>query len=175
MYLNYSSLSPNDESVSKLSFRLAVQYVNKYENSKDREILDKVNCIRYLLFSFEINPDQYIVGDEIIENLELIKGTEITKQYFRSEIIAGLRDEGVLIATSSNGYKLPTSERDCFDYINLGSNIIFPILKRLGKFTNKIKLATQKDLLDKPEYKFLKRILETENDDRNSLNINKVN
>jgi hypothetical protein len=171
-YKNFNDFSHYDEQIANLSAHLALKYIKKYDHSTDEKIIRRVNCLKYLLLSLEVNPDDYIMGDEIIKNLSIARGEEISDQSFHSEIIGSLRDEGILIATSSKGYKLPASEKDCYDYINLISSISLPMIKRLSMFSKQINLATQKDLLSKTEYKVIKKILELENE--NYLDVHKI-
>ena len=50
----------------------------------------------------------FFLTKELIGHLSRIGYNEMNKTTFRNKIIAGLRDEGVVIASSKSGYKIPT-------------------------------------------------------------------
>lgn len=80
--------------------------------------------------------------------------------YFRSKIIAKLRDNGVILASSNKGYKLPSSSKDLYDFVNHSNSYIQPMIDRLLKCRNQIKLATKNklDIFDHEEFKYLNEI-----------------
>ena len=82
--------------------------------------------------------------------------------YFQTKVITPLRDAGVLIASSSKGYKLPANESDLYDFVNHSNAIIEPMLSRIKKFKDQIRLATdgKLDILDRSEYKIIRKVLE---------------
>ena len=89
----------------------------------------------------------------------------LSTQEFRNKIIAKLRDNEVIISSSPNGYKIPTTEEELYDFVNHGKNIILPMLSRLKKCNDVIKMGTngKVNLFDKAEYRSLKELLEEKN------------
>lgn len=151
-----------DPIISSLGINLAQQFLNERKNSKIPYEVDQCTCLHYLLFYFKnINPETYISTYELINQIVNIKGSNISMHYFRSRIIAKLRDKGVLIASSNKGYKLPSSKHDLFDFVNHSNSYIEPMIERLMKCRNRVKLATKNelDLLDQEEFKYLKMII----------------
>ena len=86
----------------------------------------------------------------------------MSKEQFSSKLIGHLRDKGILIASSRDGYKIPTSASDMKKYINHGKNIVIPILRRIEECRNSILLATtnEYDILNDPEYQKLRDLIE---------------
>ena len=84
---------------------------------------------------------------------------------FRMKIIAKLRDEGVILASSANGYKIPSKVSEVYDFINHGKNVILPMLNRLKKCNDTIRLATNNslNLFERAEYKELAELLDIKN------------
>lgn len=82
--------------------------------------------------------------------------------YFRSKVVAKLRDKGILISSSNKGYKLPSSSKDLYEFVNHSNSYIQPMIERLIKCRNRIKLATKNelDILDHEEFKYLNVIKE---------------
>lgn len=151
-----------DEVVATLCLKQAVDFITKYENSDDEEIQAQIIVLKYLLFRF-MNNDlrDYIPTRELKRQLEYTKFADVSTQTFRTKIIGKLRDNGVIISGSSakKGYKIPAKESELFDFINHGTMIIMPMLQRLKKCRDLVKLGTanQLDLFDKTEYSSLKK------------------
>lgn len=151
-----------DPTISSLGLNLSQQFLNEYKNSKIPYEIDQRTCLNYLLFYFKnINPENYVPTYELIYQIEQMRGTKISMYYFRSKIIAKIRDKGVLISSSNKGYKLPASKYDLFDFVNHSNSYIQPMIDRLIKCRNKVKLATKNelDILDREEFKYLQMLI----------------
>lgn len=149
--------------ISELSLNLAQQFIAENENSIDLSVIDQVNCLKYLLFYFKnINPTMYVPTYELINRITKIRlNAAVSIHYFRSKIIAKLRDSGLIITSCSKGYKLPCSEGDLYDFLNHSNSIISPMIERINKVHKSVLLATKNniDVLDKPEYENLRLLI----------------
>jgi len=149
-----------DKQIAEICFKQAVLFINKYEDNEDAIRRAQIITINYLLFRF-MNNDlrKYISTHEIMHQLEYIGSTELSIQQFRTSIIANLRDNGVIIASSNKGYKIPSKESELYDFINHGTSIIVPMLERLKKCRDLVKLTTVNDLdlFEHTEYRSLKK------------------
>ncbi len=153
--------SAYDKSIAELSISLAEQQIAKYSSSNIPAEIHQATCLRYLVFYFRnINADKYIPTFELINNIEAIKGGKITMHYFRSKIIAKLRDRGILISSSSKGYKLPSCISDLTDFVSHSNSYIQPMIDRIFVCRNMVKLATKNsvDILDNPDLKYLNEL-----------------
>ncbi|WP_141554337.1 hypothetical protein [Virgibacillus ndiopensis] len=85
--------------------------------------------------------------------------------YLRSNIVAPLRDKGLLIASSEKGYKLLVPQDDLEEYVNFSSLKIIPMLNRLERCREQILLAVKKelDIMDYTKYEQLKKYFDGEN------------
>lgn len=149
-----------DKLISELSVNIAKDFISSNENSSTPATSDQIICMKYLLFYFQnISPNKYVPTFEIINNINAHKQAKISMHYFRSKIIAKLRDKGVLIGSSSNGYKLPANNKDLFEFIKHTNSYIEPMLDRVLKCRNLIKTATKNkvDIIDFDEFKYLKQ------------------
>lgn len=149
-----------DKEISTVCFKQAINFINKYKNNNDPDIKAQLIVLKYLLFRFmnnNLNP--YISTKELKKQLAYASPDKINDLKFRTKIIAKLRDNRVIISSSSAGYKIPTSKSDLFDFINHGATIIMPMLDRLGKCRDLIKLSTinELDLFDNAEYEALRK------------------
>lgn len=99
---------------------------------------------------------------EILDNLNAIRDVKMGQHYFRSNIVSKLRDSGLLIASSNKGYKLPASLNDLYDFVNLSSLTIYPMIQRIAKCREQILVATNQeiDILEQKEYEYLKKVIE---------------
>lgn len=83
-------------------------------------------------------------------------------QYFRTRVIAKLRDQNVIIASSPKGLKLPSKQEELYDFINHGTTIIMPILARLKKCRDIVNIETMGDLdlFNNTEYRGLQKFFD---------------
>lgn len=154
--------------IAEHSVNIAQNFIaNSGKNLSPQEV-DQINCVKLLLLYFKAyDYRKYVSTKEIMNQLSVDRKTQMKLQYFRTKVIGELRDKGIIIASKSSGlktgYKLPTSSEDLYHFVNHGNSIIIPMLARIKRCRDQINLATRKDLdiLDKPEYQELKRILES--------------
>jgi hypothetical protein len=141
--------------LADLGLRLAGDFIQRNANSRVPVVTDQVACLNYLAFHFRhVNPTRYVSSRELIHNLAERRNNAPSLHYFQTHVIAPLRDAGVLIASSSKGYKLPASESDLLDFVNHSNTIIQPLLARINKCRDQVRMATGGaiDILDRPEY-----------------------
>lgn len=153
-----------NDRIAQAAFAVALEYVERCKGSQDPNRLDRMRTLEYLLLNFNLNPYRFVLSTEIIERLNVDRNEPMKKDHFRTEVIAKLRDDGILISSSGKGYKIPATEADCYSFVNMDNKVIEPMLRRLKRFRDRIRLATygELDILDQDEYKTLKRILDTD-------------
>jgi hypothetical protein len=151
-----------DEVILKQAINLAYQYIDKFSKNEEIDEKDRIDFLKFLLLKVHQNPTEYIYTHEIIDNLNAIRNQKINTHYFRSNIVSKLRDNGLLIASSNKGYKLPICIEDLYDFVNLTSLNIHPMIQRITKCRDQILLATNNeiDILNKTEYEDLKKFVE---------------
>jgi Protein of unknown function (DUF3800) len=153
-----------DKEIIKQAVNLAYQYIEEHRKSEEEDEKIRIDFLKFLLFNLKENPDEYVFTDEILDNLNAIRINKIKQHYFRSNIVSKLRDHGLLIASSNKGYKLPICLNDLYDFVNLSSLTIYPMIQRISRCRNQILLATNNeiDILEKAEYEYLKTVIEME-------------
>jgi hypothetical protein len=156
--------SETDQIIIKQAVNLAYQYIEDHRKSEEDDERVRIDLLKFLLFNLKENPDEYVYTEEILENLNAIRVNKIKQHYFRSNIVSKLRDHGLLIASSNKGYKLPVCLNDLYDFVNLSSLTIHPMIQRVAKCRDQILLATNReiDILEKGEYDYLKKVIELE-------------
>jgi transcriptional regulator of heat shock response len=111
------------------------------------------------------SPRKYIPTKELINQLGYLGYEKMSLQTFRNKIIAKLRDNDVIISSSKEGYKIPTTEEELDDFINHGKTIIMPMLSRLKKCNDVIRMGTNGEikLFEKAEFSELASMIESHN------------
>ncbi|MCG8573160.1 MAG: DUF3800 domain-containing protein [Spirochaetes bacterium] len=157
-----------NEEISNLSITRALDFIDRKKNDSKTEIIHQVNCVKYLLLALGIfKHNNFISTKEIIGHLKINSHEEISEYYFRSSVIARIRDEGVILTSCSagkkTGYKLPSSIEDLNRYVNHTNNIVLPMLKRVKSIRNNIKLGTHNkiDILNRKEFEKLKKVIDS--------------
>jgi len=150
-----------DDTIATLGLNRIFDYIDKTTgNSQDDR--DRINFAKLLLLYHQSNhPKKYTTSNEFIKHLNVNRDKDLSKEQFSSKIIGHLRDKGVLIASSRDGYKIPTSAMDMKKFIKHGKSIIFPLLRRIEECRDAILLATinEYDILDEKEFEQLKQLI----------------
>jgi hypothetical protein len=150
-----------DPVISQLGLNRANEFIEKTKAIGQEEI-DQINFINLLLLYYRAyDHKKYISTQELLNHLNINRNGELKEQYFRTKIIGKIRDKGVLISSSNNGYKLPSNISDIKNFVNQGKKIILPMLNRIKVCHEAIKLASNNeiDILDMDEFKILKKII----------------
>jgi len=132
-----------NKDIALLSYRKAEQYVTGHAVSSDEDVQRQVFTLKYLLFRFKYNNlRRYISTKELMNALQRANYPRISEQAFRSRVIGVLRDRGVIISSSPRGYKLPSTEKEIFDYYQHVSGVVLPMLHRLNLCNETLRLGT---------------------------------
>ncbi|GGD60664.1 hypothetical protein GCM10011514_25760 [Emticicia aquatilis] len=148
--------------IADFGLRKAMEFIDT-KKVISQEDSDQIACLKVLMLYFRVyDYKKYISTKEIINHLQIGRKEPLNEHYFRTKIIAKLRDSGVLITSNSAGYKLPSSTSDLYKFIQHGNSVISPMISRIKKCRDSIKLATNNeiDILDRQEFKNLRIMLE---------------
>lgn len=155
----FGTSSPDDVRFDRAIYALAVKcardYIEKYNDDESLEKQAQIAFLRHLLFQVQnVNPFRYVPSDRLIGVIREYTHRKITKNFLHRKVVAHLRDEGVIIASSVNGYKIPVSVDDIITYINQTHAIVSPMLSRIGVCRRLIQQQTGNslDILDDPAF-----------------------
>lgn len=155
-----------DPVIAQVSVRQAREFIERKVAMSIYD-LDQVNCVKLLLLYFSnYDASRYITTKEILKHLEIGREEPLSEHAFRTQVIAKIRDAGVIVASSSSGerkgYKLPCNVKDLHKFVNHGKSMILPMLARIAKSREKILLATNRevDILEGNEFTELKKLLD---------------
>jgi hypothetical protein len=135
---------------------------NNIEN-EDENIQLQIETLKYMLFHFSLDEEyDYIRTEEILDSINATRFNHIKVHFFRSNVIAALRESEVIIAGSSKGLKIPTSLDDLKEHTIQTSMKVFPMVKRMIKARNQIKILTKNDidLFSEDRFDFLRLLSE---------------
>ncbi len=139
-----SNLTSYDPEIAQAAIQNAEYYIGKHERSRDTLARLRVATLKYLLFNFlHVDSERFITADEMVESVSFYSGEPVSRQVFMQQIIAKLRDSGVVLASGNKGYKIPGSARDLDSYVAHTQTVVIPMLKRLRNTRNKVFLATE--------------------------------
>lgn len=122
--------------------------------NESSEVKDRMRALTLdaLLFAriFESGPRRSIFTDRLLDHLAA-HGLDVPpKQAFRAEVIGGLRDRGIVIAGTNEGYRLAISVEDISDYLAHTGGVVEPMLARVVSARTAVKQDTsnQHDILE---------------------------
>jgi len=155
-----------DQVIAEKSIQLVQQYIEKHEDREDEDVRAQVDFLKFLLTCLSAGRDEFIYSQEIIKNMQTFSREKVNKDYMMTDIVGPLRDQGILIASTSKGYKIPTSTKDIIDYVEFSSSIILPMVRRLSHYRQIVlRLTSEKfDILKDDKFKELRAFLDLEND-----------
>ncbi|HIX05731.1 MAG TPA: DUF3800 domain-containing protein [Candidatus Fournierella pullicola] len=155
----WGTANPADYKYSKDVFTLAVKcasdFITKHENDTTDDRRAQVAFLQYLLFQVKnVSPTHYISSNQLVAVIREYLNHRITKNYLFRRVIAPLRDDGVIIASCSHGYKIPISVKDITTYLNQTHTIVSPMLHRVEVCRNLVLENTYGnfDILDDPAF-----------------------
>jgi hypothetical protein len=131
-----------DLAIRSIALRNARVYVEKMMLSDEPENNLRADAIRYLLWRFEMNPDEYIQRQEIVDYLYETAGATLNPSQLTSRVFADARDSDVIIASSDGGVKIPYSAVDLRRWMARTESQVAPYLRRAGKARNTILIAS---------------------------------
>lgn len=147
-----------DDVIADYAVRAAERYMEKYRRANDVNTLNRIRVLEYLLFNFQhISPRKFILTKELMK----LTKYPMQIQNFRSDVIASLRDEGVIIASSDKGYKIPMNAEDIYGFVKRSSGVINPLISRVLSARQQILLITQNnvDILSCEGDSYLKKLV----------------
>lgn len=144
-----------DETIYTLAVKNAKDFIERHKNEKGDDVQRQIVVLRYLLFYVSsVSSTKFVYADELTEVIYQATGRRIRKDYLFRRIIAPLRDEGIILSSCSQGYKIPISVADIVTYMNQQTSIVGPMLHRMGICRNMIKAGTDNnlDVFDDPAF-----------------------
>lgn len=160
----YSSAADSDRALDDLvreyGLNRAASFINSNEDTEDFAVRCQVEVLRDLHFHCQfISERDYVSTRRLRDVILSTTGRSVGEHFFRTKVIARLRDEGVLVASSPAGYKIPVSAADMHRFVEQADQMIGPLLTRLNAARDALATASngRLDILDRPEHQHLRR------------------
>lgn len=166
--LTHSSTNANwttaDHRIDDYAVRTAENFINKNDSAVG-DIECQVAIVNRLLLQREFGDSNTVTTEELIDNLRSRGLAPKSVPWFRSKIIAGLRDAGVLITSSSHGYALPSCEGDIMSFVEHAQTMCGPLLRRIKAACEAVALATngEVNVLQRPQFEQIAALVDTLN------------
>lgn len=152
-----------DRDIASYCIRSVTKYIKDNEKVSDPVVMDRIHVLQYLLNQIYVGEsNKYFYSNELIDLLNTNGRDPYNTHTFISQIIGPIRDNNVILSSSSNGYKIPINSEEIYAYANKTFNQVIPMLSRLKKARDRIMSVTdnQLDIYDREEYKVVKKLIE---------------
>jgi hypothetical protein len=154
--------SKHDSIVREFSREQVWAYLHGHERSDDEDVVGRVEALNRLLFACEVEDgDPWVATRTLQEYLDHKTDKTWSEHQVRSKIIAPLRDAGVLIASSPNGYKIPSSASDMSEFLEHAQRVVVPLVNRVRTAHEALLGATESglNLLGLPQFADLRGLV----------------
>lgn len=144
---------------------LAIAYSAIESQGDDEWALLRVEFLKILVSKLAVGDFDFVGSAEIERILSVATGQSVTSMQLRNKVVGHLRDQGVLISSSSvsggGGYKLPQSVGDVCSYLDLTNRQVVPALRRVRMASEIVGRATSGclDVFDFGDYSELRRVV----------------
>ncbi len=138
-----------DAKVGRVMVSKACELISKFEGSSDDDDLRKAIVLRTLIEARISNEDVFC--DKLIEIVNRILEKKVGRKSFLSNVIGGIRKEGVIIAGTHRGYRLATTMADVKEYLRQDKTVILPMLTKLICARKLLLASSDVDILDGTE------------------------
>ena len=127
-----------DTFIRDISICNAQMFIEKHLDDPDEFIRMQSAVLVALLkeVPFDLDSRKGLYTEELIAHLSELNFKPITDRVFRQKVIGPLRDHGILISGSKNGYYLAANAKDIKQFLEHGKRIIFPMLNRIARARN---------------------------------------
>ncbi len=148
----------------------AQRFIDEHEESIDDDRQMQAATLKRLLFArlYEEGADRSVYSATLIEALKDQGLEELSDQTFKLRVIGKIRDQGILLTGSNEGYRLALDIHDITDFLQHDKSIIEPMLNRLLVARDTVKAITgnEYDILTTGGLENLRRIADEFRDSR---------
>lgn len=162
--------STHDKMIGEQGVELTLQYIQTNEAAAEEEERTRIKCLYYLLERYQLYPTEYTPTHKLLDHLNNGREEWLTERAFRQQVIGALRSAGVIVTSSSNGYKLPHSKSDMYAFVRKVDGQVIPYLNRLNMVRQRLLLTSSGDYDIVEGFGQLKACLDSINNPRISTN-----
>lgn len=153
----------DDPRIVNYSVQQAEQFIRDHQANTGQQQECQVALVERLLFMQRFgDKGDSLTADSLYEHLENLSLEPRGKAWLRREVISPLRDAGVVITSSSSGYRLPTSAADFEGFASHAESVCLPMLRRVKAACDVAALVTSGEtrILGDPRFAALTALVE---------------
>lgn len=133
---------PSDDDLARYGIARAEDFLADHEDRIDEGSRAQVVILKKLLYEARFgDPRAYVPSQALRDTLDAV-GAPSGEQWLRSNVIAHLRDAGVLVSSSPQGYKIPIAIADVSDFVAVTDTVVHPMLNRVARAREAVLLVT---------------------------------
>jgi len=134
----------SDDDIARFSIAAAEAFIDARSSSIDEDVKGQVLVLARLLFEARFSdPRAYLPTEILRQALAPVGKANESVHWLRSNVIAPLRDAGVLVASSPRGYKIPLSVADVTDFVMRTDTVVHPMLHRVSRARDAVRRITE--------------------------------
>lgn len=150
-----------DEFIRKTSIDGAKTFIQDNLGNENSELNEQALTLRYLLFRYFENTEEYVFRIEIAKYLTLVTDSTFSEHNVSSKLIAKIRDANVILVSTDKGIKIPNSHKDILSWIGRVDSQVVPYLMRVEHARNEFLIASKNefDIINEEIFPSLSRYL----------------
>ncbi len=162
LYTGTGNISSENKLIRDASHFSLANFLEQKMDSHDEEVRAQVETLKYLSFVSRAEDEKrYASTEEILGLLRENEGINYSKEKFWRAVIEPLRDEGVIVVSSTKGYKIPVTVEEVASFAKDVNSRVSPQVTRLAIMNNRIKTASNGSIDIMSEYPHLVALLDT--------------
>jgi hypothetical protein len=137
--------------------------MSTFEDSEDDDSRLRLTVINILFDEWKNgDPDRYVSSPEIQSRLTELGFPDISVTKLQTGVISHFRDNGVILGSSNQGYKVPTRLADIHSYVDHCQSVIGPMKKRLQHARSSILMNShaELDIVADDRFQFIREMLD---------------
>lgn len=135
-----------DHDVARVMFKKAAEIIEFGEQS-EKTIENMQAQVLKVLIEMASAGKKNVYCDKLLEIVNRGRPHRIGRKAFLSEVIGGIRKQGIVIAGTNKGYRLATSISDLNAYLQQDRTVILPMLSKLACARRLLRTAIQYDFV----------------------------
>ena len=136
---------PSDKDIQRIMISMAVKLIERYEMSDKLDEQMRAEVLKCLIEA-KIEG-RNVFCDYLIDVVNRGREKPIGRKAFLSEVIGGIRREGIVVTGTSKGYRIATTMSDIQAYLQQDRTVILPMLSKLECARRLLLANSQIDIL----------------------------
>jgi len=143
--------------------QMVESYMSNFDGSDHEDARLRSTVLSILFDELKYgDPDRYVSGPEIQSRLAELGFEAISSTKLQTGVISHFRDNGVILGSGNQGYKIPTRLADIHSYVEHCQSVIAPMKNRLHHARTNILTTShaELDIVADDRFAFIKELLD---------------